>query len=96
MYFATTVVDAFSTAQTVTLSNTGNATLTGIAISSSGTNASAYLLTNSCTASTRLTPYSGVVRYGQVTRSKTTGSRPPLQARQGARRPVRRHSGHKL
>jgi hypothetical protein len=46
--FPSTVVSASSATQTITLSNPGNATLTGIAISLTGSNASSFSDTTTC------------------------------------------------
>ena len=49
--FPSTVTGQLSAAQTVTLTNNGGVALTSIVISVSGTNASAFQVTNPCTAS---------------------------------------------
>jgi sugar lactone lactonase YvrE len=48
--FPDQIVSTLSTAQTVTLTNTGGAMLTGIAISITGTNMADFAQTNTCTA----------------------------------------------
>ena len=75
LLFASTVVNASTATQTVTLSNLGNATLTGIAISLTGTNATSFSETTNCATTLAATNSCSIyVKFTPTTTGALTGT----------------------
>src|ERR1017187_3048161 len=70
--FPSTAVGSIATALPVTLSNTGNATLTGIAISITGTNPSDFAITSATTCGTTLAAGTSCLIYVSFTPASVT------------------------